>query len=611
MKFKRMAVVAAAAVVGPTVLAATPAMAQEKAAVTVPDAAPKDEAAGTGAPDQSKPSADRQAAPKAPAANTGQTNAAGTRAVTAGPKVSTQNVPKSFAPGGSPTQLTVTVDNRGGTALASYVPAVGISQYDGIVKPEHIKAERRLANGTWQPVALRLDRGQTVYEVELGERTVAQDEVYTVDVRIAFTVNTPAAPLELYVGGEGRGQDGNSVTSRYTWFDSVVGKAGETGGGEETPAFTGPKLGLQGLPRDGFQAGSDWREFSMRVDNTGHEAIDDYQLDLTLWVENGFLKQGDTELEVYAPDRTGSWSWQPVLSDGSEEVWTHEVASVDIKKNEAFDLKLRMRFDRNTQPHEISLRTSGQNGWGEGSVHSQDASHSSFIAHGHPDHVFTEGPQLSVAGFPQDGFTAGGGWHTLTARVDNTGKKALRQFDASLRMYRPDAARWTPSQVTAEVYAKDANGTWSWQPLKTGDGGETLLGIGFGSRPVAAGEVYEVQFRLRFAADTPSGEIVFQMGGSEPEGSPDETIESESPEYRTKISSKTGTGTGTGTEGNTPKPNGGSTPADGSNGTGTGGELAETGADAATAWALGGGGAVLALGAALVAGTGRHRRRTV
>ncbi|WP_157880527.1 hypothetical protein, partial [Streptomyces katrae] len=75
-------------------------------------------------------------------------------------------------------------------------------------------------------------------------------------------------------------------------------------------------------------------------------------------------------------------------------------------------------------------------------------------------------------------FKAGGGWHTLTARVDNTNKKALKQF------------QWEPSQVVAEVYAKNADGSWAWQPVKTWNDGETLLGIGLGSRPVAAGEVY-------------------------------------------------------------------------------------------------------------------------
>ncbi|MFD9572707.1 LPXTG cell wall anchor domain-containing protein [Streptomyces sp. NPDC059982] len=51
--------------------------------------------------------------------------------------------------------------------------------------------------------------------------------------------------------------------------------------------------------------------------------------------------------------------------------------------------------------------------------------------------------------------------------------------------------------------------------------------------------------------------------------------------------------TGTGTAGST---------------TNAGGQLAETGTDAATSWALGAGGVALAMGAALVAGTGRRRR---
>ncbi|MFD2120689.1 LPXTG cell wall anchor domain-containing protein [Streptomyces cirratus] len=61
----------------------------------------------------------------------------------------------------------------------------------------------------------------------------------------------------------------------------------------------------------------------------------------------------------------------------------------------------------------------------------------------------------------------------------------------------------------------------------------------------------------------------------------------------------TGTGTGTGTGGNT-----------GTGTTNTAGQLAETGTDAATSWALGAGGVALAMGAALVAGTGRRRRTT-
>ncbi|MFD8978909.1 hypothetical protein [Streptomyces sp. NPDC059564] len=104
------------------------------------------------------------------------------------------------------------------------------------------------------------------------------------------------------------------------------------------------------------------------------------------------------------PDRTGRWGWHPVVSDGSEEVWTQRLATVDVEENETFDLKLRMMFDRNTAAHEISLRTSGQNGWGEGSVHSEDVSHGSWIRRAASGHVFLEGPRLTVAGVPRDGF---------------------------------------------------------------------------------------------------------------------------------------------------------------------------------------------------------------
>ncbi|MCX4691759.1 hypothetical protein [Streptomyces sp. NBC_01408] len=111
----------------------------------------------------------------------------------------------------------------------------------------------------------------------------------------------------------------------------------------------------------------------------------------------------------------------------------------------------------------------------------------------------------------------------------------------------------------------------------------------------------------------PGGEI---PGGSTPGGG---TPGGSTPGGGTPGGGTPGGGTpGGGTPGgNVPKPNGGtSTPGTGtgtSTGTGTtasGGGLAATGSDPATTWALGGAGTALVLGAALVAGTGRHRRRT-
>ncbi|MFJ1869675.1 hypothetical protein ACIOD1_34345 [Streptomyces sp. NPDC088097] len=469
-----MAVVAAAAVVGPTVLAA-PAMALDKPAVSMPDAAPQSEQQGTPTADVPDANAARQTAPAAqtpapaPAVDAPHKTVASPRYRNNGPKVSMAGVPKGFTPGGDWTNLTVAVDNRGGLPVDEFVAAVGISAYDGTVKAEHIQAEVRQANGSWKPTSLRLDRGDTVYEVETGKRSVVPGQSYSVDVRIRFTVDTPAASIELYAGGEGRDESGQ-VVSPSTWFDSRVGEANpDEGGGEELPVFTGPKLGLTGLPQAGFKAGADWSEFSLHVDNSGRAAIDDYQLDLVLWVKNGAFKEGDINLEAYAPDAKGVWGWHPVLSDGSEEVWVHELASVDIEQNETFDLKLRLKFDAKTAPHDISLRTSGQNGWDDGSVHSEDVSHTSKVTGQVPD---------------------------------------------------PDEDKPNP--------------------------------------------------------DT----------GTKPDGNGN---------------------------GNQPKPDGGAKPVDNTNNNGSGhagDQLAETGTDAATAWALGGAGIALSMGAALVAGTGRRRRTT-
>ncbi|MFD3699715.1 hypothetical protein ACFWUZ_26935 [Streptomyces sp. NPDC058646] len=162
-----------------------------------------------------------------------------------------------------------------------------------------------------------------------------------------------------------------------------------------------------------------------------------------------------------------------------------------------------------------------------------------------------------------------------------------------------------------EVRTQDADGNWSWKPEKTWDGGETLFGIGLGTRAVAADEVYEVQFRLRFAADTPPGDFTFFATGpiraADPK--PNEYFDFDSPRYQAKISTAAGT--------NHPVPNGGSQPLPASGAPSAtpvtqsaGGRLADTGTDPATPWALAGAGLTLALGAALVAGTGRHRRHT-
>ncbi|MET9610383.1 hypothetical protein ABZZ17_35800 [Streptomyces sp. NPDC006512] len=197
MKLRRMAAVAAAAVVGPTVLTVTPAMAQDKPALSAPDALPQAGAQAAGA--AAGATAEGQAAASGPAAK----SVASPGYRNNGPKLSMTGVPKTFEAGGGWTQLTVTADNRGGLPVDDFVAAVGVAQEAGNVKAKHIKAEVRQADGSWKSVPFRLDRGETVYEVELPERDVPTEQVYSAEVRIAFTADTPAGAFELYVGGEG------------------------------------------------------------------------------------------------------------------------------------------------------------------------------------------------------------------------------------------------------------------------------------------------------------------------------------------------------------------------------------------------------------------------
>ncbi|WP_424216774.1 hypothetical protein ACN20G_32195 (plasmid) [Streptomyces sp. BI20] len=101
MKLKRMTVVAAAAMAGPTVLMASPAMASEidAPAVSVPDAAPKDDSAPAPASESKKLEAD--------------------------PRLTLAGVPKSLTPG-EWQEMTLEVDNSKGKAHKGYVYGVGV-----------------------------------------------------------------------------------------------------------------------------------------------------------------------------------------------------------------------------------------------------------------------------------------------------------------------------------------------------------------------------------------------------------------------------------------------------------------------------------------------------
>ncbi|MEU9377163.1 hypothetical protein AB0D94_25760 [Streptomyces sp. NPDC048255] len=607
MKFRRMAVVAAAAVVGPTVLTATPAMAEDRAAVSVPDVVPGNEGAVGGALTAGAPG----------------TKAAAEANAIAAPRISVDGIPENgFKPGGSPTKVTLRIDNSGQAALPGYSYAFSVKPGSKDLKTSQVKVERWVTGpggGEWRQLTADPVNNPNVHIAyfSLGSANLAADQIHTVDLRVSFAADTPAGEVVVQAGGSAmvrppQGGPSIPVVSQPVYHASRVTKADEGGGSENPVEIEGPLLGLQSLPQDGFQAGTDWREFALHVDNSGRDAVDDFQLDMILQAPGASFGNGDIMLEVFAPDASGTWGWHRVVSDGSEDTWVHELAVIDIVQNESFDLKLRMKFVPETAGHAISLRLAGQNGWGNGTVHSPSVTHDSKITSApYADPVYLTGPKVTIGGIPQNGFQAGGEWQVLTARVDNTGKQAFSRVELGLEAYRPDGARWTPSQVMLEVRTQDADGNWSWKPEKTWDGGETLFGIRLGTRAVAADEVYEVQFRLRFAADTPPGDFAFFTAGliraADPK--PNEYFDIDSPLYQAKISTATGT--------NHPLPSGGSQPVQASGDHAptpesqtAGGRLADTGTDPAAPWALAGAGLTLAMGAALVAGTGRHRRRT-
>ncbi|MEU6211453.1 hypothetical protein ABZ891_16265 [Streptomyces sp. NPDC047023] len=392
--------------------------------------------------------------------------------------------------------------------------------------------------------------------------------------------------------GSGSGEQANPAAP-------ASGGAGKTA---EKQAAAGPKLTLDGLPEK-FRAGGDWREFSMHVDNAGRDAVDDHSLELVLWTLDTFRWEADDiRAEIYAPDSQGVWGWHAVEADGSEEVYSFSLADVDIEKNEVFDLRLRMKFGKDTPASRFSLSTTA-----EGGTADRVRYVSEVTAAGEQER--NQGPKITVNGLPAGGFTAGGAWQEFSIGVDNTGKKKIDTygftvfFDNSIGTIRSehlslevwDGTRWIPE--------KDAQGAY----LK---------------RAVAEDSVSEIRLRARFHANAPVGNISITVVGDEP--GPD-GVTSDVAFGRTSVNAPAtgdggtgglpdtdgGTGDTGDTGGNRPEPDGGTTTPvkDTTPGT-TAGKLAETGSDAATSWAVGGAGLALSMGAALVAGTGRRRRPT-
>ncbi|MGW6858635.1 hypothetical protein [Streptomyces xanthophaeus] len=488
MKIKHIAAVAAAAVVGP-VLLTTPAMAEEQKqpAVTAPDVQPKDDnAPAAGAASQTAKAA--AAADPAAAASTG---------TLMGPGVSVQGIPKTgFKADGSWTQLTVKVDNSGHIAVPNYTPEISVIQWSGKIKASQVKVEHRVtaADGSvsWQPAKqVPAPQNSRAFVYELGTTaSVAVGAVHDIDVRISFAADTAVVPFDIASDGVSRTGDKSSTSPQATYKTSIAGATPDSG---MTVPTAGPALTVEGLPK-GLAAGGAWQDLSIRVDNSGKPALDDFHLYLGLtrpdWVA---MKGEQLEVEFY-----GKNGWQRTeLGYSPGHYVVNRLAGFAIPADKAFDVKLRLRFTGDTP-----------------------------------------------LGYAQ--FRASGTPLTIGSNVKSESRPVLVQILAAA----PD---------TGNKPHPNGGGTTTTPINNTGNGNNT--------------------------------------GSNSTTGSTGTT-----------------TGTATGTTGTTTTTTGG-TGTTGTTGTGTtaqtGGQLASTGADAAASWALGGAGVALAMGAALVAGTGRRRRTTV
>ncbi|MFJ9077547.1 hypothetical protein ACIRO3_20235 [Streptomyces sp. NPDC102278] len=497
VKLKRMALVAAAAVAGPTVLAATPAMAADQPAVIVPDTAPKEDAA---------PAAD-----DAPAAQ--QQN---------------QAKPASKAPG---------------TPKAPQAPQA----------PQ-----------------------------------------------------TPKAPQAE------KGTSETGIPLEDDLLDSML---------------MGPEVTVQGIPKDGFQAGGGWTELTAKVDNSGHIAVKNYVPHLSVMDLEGRFKASQVEVEYRAAGQSGA-TWQSAAPIRSEETGPgiqYDLGRTpSIAADAKYSLDVRVSFAADIAVLPFEIYTDGSSTTATGVAHSPASWYTTKIAGAEDGEGFpmpAEGPALTVNGVPKGGFTAGADWQNLSIHVDNAGKQRLEQFDLALIMARPDWVSMKSSQIRLEVYSKDAHGKKGWHEADFHDEDGVFFGFELAGGAVEAGKSFDVQVRVRFSADAPTGDLTLGVAGwATVDEETGEFAESHSDGILTTIN-KAGTGTSIGT-GNEHTPDGDSKPLDpttdgNDTGTGTGtgtdstgGELAATGSSPATSWALGAGGVALAMGAALVAGTGRRRRTT-
>lgn len=589
MKFKRMAVVAAAAVVGPSVLMATPAMADEvkSPAVTTPDAEPKGEAAVADEAYQ-------------------------------GPKLSLDGLPADgLKAGGEWTELTLRMDNRGRPSAPGFNVGLMFWGPDRPITGAHIEVEQH-AMGEW--AAATREPGPSantgVFTV-LNGFPVARDKVDSIRIRVRVSADAPARDLGIHV----MGTDNRSIDSETATYRTKITR--------EQQAVQAPTVTLSGLPEMGFKAGDDaWRTLNLKVDNTGRPATGEFRLGIDLVRQAEAIRAGQVQVEYQATTTDGQTYWSPVevAANGQDSlrIFNHGGQYAAGEKRE---LVLRMKFAQDTPQTGFALNVFGAGNPHQGGAAPEVSTYYSGVT-SDAEVIAVEGPNVSVDGLPAGGFRAGADWQELQLHLDNTGKGALADFLVATHMGRAmgDGAWVTPSQIKLQAY-----GAEGWYDVEI-DGSEEVTGGDIGLVSLKAGEKTTLKLRLRFTGDTAPGDFAMEFGGYAVTEK-DEFISS-STRLTTKILAATAPDTGGnggqtgGNAGNQPKPDGGpvkpvdqtgattngattttTTPTTTTAGSG-GGQLAATGADPATAWALGGAGLAVAMGAAFVAGTGKRRRPT-
>ncbi|MGW3326857.1 hypothetical protein [Streptomyces virginiae] len=380
----------------------------------------------------------------------------------------------------------------------------------------------------------------------------------------------------------------------------------------------GPEVTVAGIPKNGFKADGSWTTLQVTVDNGGHLAVPNYTPNISVDGYGAEFKPSQIKVEWQTPGGT----WQPAEPAQGEALGSSLQYSFgtdpSLAKGTSYTIDVRIAFAKDTPVVPFDLTSAGQSRVGNHVNHSPSAWYNATIAGAVDDreNPFVEGPALTVNGVPET-IKAGGDWTNLSVRVDNSGKEALKGFNVGLVLARPDWVKMKPSQIKVEVLSKDKNGKAGWHEAEVWSEEESVFfGIDLAGGPIAAGQSFDVQFRIRFAADAPLGAVsIFSWGSSQvgPD-TPTPWADSRSrARLTTIVAASTNTGGNGNGNGNQPNPNGGAKPITDTTGTtgttgATGGELAATGSDPATTWALGGAGVALAMGAALVAGTGRRRR---